>query len=142
MYYDEPSPNGTVGRDSSGRFTRDNPGGPGNPYARRVSDFRNVLLEAVSDDDLYDIARTLFERGKAGDVMACRELLDRLMGKAKATLAIENEPERTEEEIHAKLRVLLERNPDLTEEIAEIGGVHLLSGEVGGTPQNPDAVVE
>jgi hypothetical protein len=139
MYYDKPSPNGAVGRDSSGRFTRGNPGGPGNPYSRRVSDFRNVLLEAVTDDDLYDIARALVERGKAGDVMAAREVLDRLMGKAKATLAIENEPERTEEELHAKLRVLLERNPDLTAEITEIGGVHLLPGEVGGTPPNTDA---
>ena len=135
-----PSPNGTVGRDSSGRFTKGNPGGPGNPYARRVADLRNVLMEAVTDDDLYDIARTLVERGKAGDVMAAREVLDRLMGKPKSTLAIENEPEQTEEELHAKLRVLLARNPDLTAEIAEIGGVHLLPREVGVTPPNTDAV--
>ena len=133
----EPSPNGSNGRDSDGRFTRGNRGGPGNPYARRVSDFRNVLMEAVTDDDLYEIARSLVEKGKAGDVMAAREVLDRLMGKAKATLAIENEPERSEEELHAELRALLERNPGLAAEIAEMGGIRLLPAEgEGGTPPN------
>ena len=56
-------------------------------------------------------------RGKAGGVMAAREVLDRLMGKAKATLAIENEPDRSEEELHTQRRLLLQRNPDLTAEI-------------------------
>jgi len=89
---DSPSPNGSNGRDSNGRFTKGNRGGPGNPYARRVADFRRVLLEAVSDQDLHDIARTLVEKGKAGDVMAAREVLDRMLGKAKTTLAVEVEP--------------------------------------------------
>ena len=87
-----PSPNGGNGRDATtGRFVKGWRGGPGNPHARRVADFRNVLMEAVSDEDLYDIARTLVERGKSGDVSAARELFDRLMGKSKASLAIEQE---------------------------------------------------
>lgn len=48
-----------------------------------------MLLEAVTDDDLYDLARTLVERGKSGDVMAAREILDRMLGKSKATVMLE-----------------------------------------------------
>lgn len=43
-----PTPNGSLGRDlTSGRFTTGNPGGPGNPYARRVAAMRTQLLDAV-----------------------------------------------------------------------------------------------
>ena len=70
-----------------------NPGGPGNPHARRVADIRRTLMEEVSDDDLRQLVRTLVEKGKGGDVVAAREVLDRLVGKPKASLSIEQEQE-------------------------------------------------
>jgi hypothetical protein len=39
------------------------------------------MLEAVTDDDLRDIIRTLVEQAKGGNVPAAREVLDRLLGK-------------------------------------------------------------
>lgn len=87
----------TNGRDANGRFVKGNPGGPGNPYAKRVARFRQILMEAVTEQDLYDLARKLVEKGKEGDVMATREVLDRLMGKPEGTsemLQIENEMQR------------------------------------------------
>ena len=42
---DRPSPNGENGRDVGGRFTKGNPGGPGNPFARRVSQLRSLIVE-------------------------------------------------------------------------------------------------
>ena len=89
----KPSPNGSNGRDASGRFTAGNPGGPGNPHARRVADIRRTLMEEVSDDDLRQLVRTLVDKGKGGDVVAAREVLDRLVGKPKASLSIEQEQE-------------------------------------------------
>ena len=59
----DPSPNGDNGlatspaeglaefRDDKGRFLPGNPGGPGNPYAKRTAHIRRVVLEAVSDRD-------------------------------------------------------------------------------------------
>ena len=38
-----------VGRDVHGRFTKANPGGPGNPFARKVAALRKALLDSVSE---------------------------------------------------------------------------------------------
>ena len=77
-----PSPNGRTAR---GRFAPGNPGGPGNPYAKRVADLRAALLESVTEADIRAVARALVKRAKAGEVPAIRELLDRLVGKAGDT---------------------------------------------------------
>jgi hypothetical protein len=53
------STNGGDGRDPTGRFTKGNPGGPGNPLARSVALMRQTMLEAVSDEDLREIVRAL-----------------------------------------------------------------------------------
>ena len=69
------------GRTARGRFAPGNPGGPGNPYAKRVADLRAALLESVTEADIRAVARALVKRAKAGEVPAIRELLDRLVGK-------------------------------------------------------------
>ena len=118
-----PSPNGANGRSAGGRFTKGNPGGPGNPHARHVAAIRSVLMSAVSDDDLRAIVSTLVEKAKAGDVMAAREVLDRLLGKAKVAVAVEPEPQRTPDEIRAAIRAFEEAHPEL-----------LALAEAGATP--------
>ena len=76
-----PTPS-TNGRTPRGQFAKGNPGGPGNPHAKRVAWLREALLEAVSEDDLRAIARTLVKKAKGGDLPAIRELLNRVIGKA------------------------------------------------------------
>lgn len=75
------SPFGNGGRDANGRFTSGNAGGPGNPHSRRVAEFRRVLFEAISDDDLREIAETLKHQSKSGNLDATKILLDRLLGR-------------------------------------------------------------
>ena len=108
-----PSPNGANGRDASGRFVKGWKGGPGNPHARQVAAIRSVLMSAVSDDDLVQMVRALVKKAKAGDVMAAREVLDRMLGKAKVAVAIEPEPQRTPDEIMAAIRALEQAHPEL-----------------------------
>jgi hypothetical protein len=72
----------TNGRTLRGQFAKGNPGGPGNPHAKRVAWLRVALLEAVSEDDLRAIAMTLVKKAKGGDLPAIRELLNRVIGKA------------------------------------------------------------
>ncbi len=37
----------------AGRFTKGNPGGPGNPMGRRVAELRHALMDAVSQEDVH-----------------------------------------------------------------------------------------
>ena len=97
----EPSENGGNGRDASGRFVRGNAGGPGNPHARRTSRLRALLLDSVSDDDLRAVVQSLVTRAKSGDVPACRELLNRLIGRPTEAA----DPDRLDVDAH---RLLLE----------------------------------
>ena len=76
-----PSPNGQNGCG--------NPGGPGNPFAKRVGELRSLLLESVTDDDLRVIIRGMVDRAKAGDAIATREVLDRLLGRSVQAIALD-----------------------------------------------------
>ena len=77
----EPSAPTGNGRDSSGRFTKGNPGGLGNPHAKRVARLRAALLEAVTEEDIRAIVAKLVEQARAGDLYAAREVLLRTLGR-------------------------------------------------------------
>lgn len=108
---EQPSPNGRNGkRQANGRFANGNPGGPGNPYARRVSQIRSMILEAVTDEDLREVVQTLVKRAKEGDVAAARELLNRLVGRPPDSIG----PERME--LEKKSLALRERSVEVAED--------------------------
>lgn len=71
-------------RTPNGRFAKGNPGGPGNPHARKVAALRSALIGAVSEQDVAAIVRALVEKAKGGDVAAVKELLSRTLGPAEA----------------------------------------------------------
>jgi len=77
----EPTANGDNGRDEHGRFTAGNAGGPGNPHAAQVGRLRSALLNAVTEDDIREVAAALVGKAKKGDVVAARVLFDRVLGK-------------------------------------------------------------
>jgi hypothetical protein len=74
------------GRDSRGRFTKGNPGGAGNPFARRVAALRAVLLECVTDQDMEHVACELVVQAKMGNLAAIKLLLQYVVGKPAATV--------------------------------------------------------
>ena len=76
------SSNGANGRSSGGQFAKGNPGGPGNPYAKRVSTLRSALSDQVQDKDLRAIVAKLVRLAKDGDIAAAKEVLDRSVGKS------------------------------------------------------------
>ena len=67
-----PSPDGANGRDAGGRFTRGNPGGPGNPFARRIAELRRAAIATVTEDDIQAVITALIAKAKQGDVAAAR----------------------------------------------------------------------
>jgi len=76
-----PSPNGSIGRSSNGRFSKGNPGGPGNPYAKRIATLRGCFLASVSDLDMIAITRQIIEMAKSGDISAIRLVMAYVIGE-------------------------------------------------------------
>lgn len=70
-----------VGRDVHGRFTKANPGGPGNPFARKVAALRKALLDSVSEQDLKDMIEALKRQALEGDKAAIKLILQYCVGK-------------------------------------------------------------
>jgi hypothetical protein len=81
---DSPSTNGSNGRSTGGRFAKGNPGGPGNPHARRAARLRAAMYKAVTPADLRDVISALLSSAKGGDVSAAKELMQRLLGPPEA----------------------------------------------------------
>jgi hypothetical protein len=76
-----PSPAEFNGRDVDGRFAKGNKVGKGNPLAARVQKLRAAMLNCVTTKDVKDVVAVILKQAKAGDLVACRELLDRCLGK-------------------------------------------------------------
>lgn len=81
-----PKPNGEDGRDTRGRFTKGNRGGPGNPLAQRASEFRQAAMEAISPEHVAAILRKAAKKALEGDLRAARLVLERVLGKPSETL--------------------------------------------------------
>ncbi len=81
-------------RGADGRWLPGNPGGPGNPLAKRTAEIRQAVYDAVTAEDLRAIVKALVAQAKAGDVPAAREVLDRLLGKSVQAVKVSDAEER------------------------------------------------
>src|SRR5437868_11150264 len=69
------------GHEANGPWAKGNPGGPGNPFARRVAQLRKLILDNVSDEDLLAIVEALKAKAKEGSIGAAKLLLAYALGK-------------------------------------------------------------
>jgi hypothetical protein len=69
------------GRDTQGKFTKGNAGGPGNPFARQVGRLRKMLLDCVTEEDMAAIGSKLIQLAKEGNVQAIKLLFSYTLGK-------------------------------------------------------------
>ena len=114
-----PSSNGGNGRRPDGRFVTGNSGGPGNPYALHTARLRALLLDAVTDDDFTVVVAKLVEMAKGGNLAAIRDLLDRMTGRPKSTVELQ-QTEFDRAEIEQELEDLLQELVD--ERLAQADG--------------------
>jgi hypothetical protein len=77
----EPAATENTGRDAQGRFIPGNPGGPGNPYGRRVAELRKIMLECVTDSEMRIIVGELMVQAKCGKLAAIKLLFQYILGK-------------------------------------------------------------
>ena len=69
------------GRQADGRFAPGNPGGPGNPYARQVAEYRKALFECVSIEELGRVVAAIKKKAMEGDVAAAKLIFQYVLGK-------------------------------------------------------------
>ena len=62
----------SAGRDSKGRFTKNNPGGPGNPYARYCAAMRQAFADETTAEDLRAVVRRGRGQAARGTRTWCR----------------------------------------------------------------------
>jgi hypothetical protein len=70
-----------TGRHSNGRFAKGNAGGPGNPFARQSAALRQALCDAVSEEDIQELAQELLAQAKAGNLAAMKLLFSYVIGR-------------------------------------------------------------
>lgn len=114
----KPSANGQTDRDNSGQFTNGNKAAVGNEKNtdRKSKDLKKALLDAVTEEDITAIAKKLIAKAKKGEVLAIRELFDRLWGRAK-------------QEIEGEINVIQKSKTLTLEEMKE----RILEAEKAGT---------
>lgn len=88
---EQPLANGSNGRDANGKFVRGNSGGPGNPHAKKVSQWRSAMMNAVTAADVRKIVKAMVKAAEGGDVQAARMLLDRCLGKVVTNVEVAGE---------------------------------------------------
>ena len=84
-----PNPPPTEGHDAFGRFAKRNPGGPGNPYPRRVAALRQALLNCVTEEDIIAVAKAVIEEAKTGSIPAAKLLFQYVLGKPSSATDLE-----------------------------------------------------
>jgi hypothetical protein len=80
-------------RETNGRFAKGNPGGPGNPHARRVAATRRVFFD-VAEPLLPVIVRQICEQALRGDRVSQRLVIEYLLGRPAAA----SDPDRVDVE--------------------------------------------
>jgi hypothetical protein len=82
-----------TGRDERGRFRKGNPGGPGNPFARKVAALRQALFDSVTMEEMIALNKVIYARALQGDMAAARLIYVYILGKPVPT----EDPDRLEE---------------------------------------------
>src|SRR5262249_742665 len=80
------------GRQANGRFAPGNPGGPGNPFARKVAALRKAIVEAITEEDVKEIVVVLKQKAKEGSTAAIKLIFQYAIGKPGP----ENDPDRVD----------------------------------------------
>jgi hypothetical protein len=72
------------GREKNGRFAKGNPGGPGNPYARRMAAIRKQMIEFMTPERTHLYLMALLEHTLKGNMAAAKLLAEHTAGKPLA----------------------------------------------------------
>ena len=107
---------------STGRFAMGNPGGPGNPYARKAAEFKKRFQACVKQEDIDLAYEKIAEGMRAGDKFFTKLFMEYVVGKTKK----EVEPDRVDaHEWHVAKETVVTSG-----ELAEVMGAPLMKNNL------------
>lgn len=71
------------------------------------------LMAAVTPEDMQEVILMLIERARGGSIAAAKELLDRTLGKPTQEIIVEQQEQRSPDEVRSRLAALLMKHPEL-----------------------------
>ena len=77
----EASKSGPKGRDTDGKYTKGNSGGPGNPHARACARMLQAFRDNITEEEMLQICRMLYVKAVGGDISAAKIILSYKIGK-------------------------------------------------------------
>ena len=69
------------GRDTDGKYTKGNAGGPGNPHARACARMLQAFRDNITEEEMLQICRMLYVKAVGGDISAAKIILSYKIGK-------------------------------------------------------------
>tara|TARA_R110002020_G_scaffold243394_1_gene456877 strand:+ start:594 stop:1001 length:408 start_codon:yes stop_codon:yes gene_type:complete len=71
------------------------------------------LMSAVTPEDMQTVILMLINKARGGSIAAAKELLDRTLGKPTQEIIVEQQEQRSPDEIRGRLAALLMKHPEL-----------------------------
>ena len=70
-------------------------------------------MAAITPEDMQEVIIMLIERARGGSIAAAKELLDRTLGKPTQEIIVEQQEQRSPDEVRGRLAALLMKHPEL-----------------------------
>tara|TARA_R110000823_G_scaffold206249_1_gene336945 strand:+ start:4780 stop:5178 length:399 start_codon:yes stop_codon:yes gene_type:complete len=79
------------------------------------------LMAAITPEDMQEVILMLVDRARGGSIAAAKELLDRTLGKPTQEIIVEQQEQRSPDEVRGKLAALLMKHPELRSVLESAG---------------------
>ena len=79
------------------------------------------LMSAVTPEDMQHVIMMLINKARGGSIAAAKELLDRTLGKPTQEIIVEQQENRSPDDVRGRLAALLIKHPELRSVLEEAG---------------------
>lgn len=79
------------------------------------------LMSAVTPEDMQQVIMMLINKARGGSIAAAKELLDRTLGKPTQEIIVEQQEQRSPDDVRGRLAALLVQHPELRGVLEEAG---------------------
>lgn len=89
---------------------------------------KESLMNAITPEDMQDVIEMLIRSARGGSIAAAKELLDRTLGKPTQEIIVEQQQDRSPDEVRTRLAALLMAHPELKSVLNAADDERMLEG--------------